>query len=165
MKYLFGLVFIAILLACNEKEIEPLSNDFRDVSSQLSVQDFENIKMMILDDGIYEPFFNMYQSQPIYSFDDFTATLLPEVGQLNITCDPEISDFNQLVIYDSELNSKYIFFQIVRQGDLEKEDIKIPDYDGLKENKVYLLKYNEYDLDDMLNKSAYYITKMKSRVK
>lgn len=164
MKYIFGLIFIAILFSCNDKENEPFSNDYRDVSSQLSVQDFENIKKLILDSGIYEPFFNKYQEQPIYSFDDFSVTLLPEVGQLNITCDPQISDFNQLVIYDSDLHSKYIYFQIIRQGDMEKENIEIPDYDGLKENRVYLLKYYDYDLDEMLNKSEYYITKMKTKV-
>jgi hypothetical protein len=164
MRKLFVLIFIAIVFSCNDKESEPLSNDYRDITSQLSVQDFENIKMLILDSGIYEPYFNKYPEQPIYSFDDFSATLLPEVGQLNITCDPKISDFNQLVIYDSDLQSKYIYFQIIRQGDMEKENIEIPDYSGLKENKVYLLKYSDYDIEQILIESEYYIEKMKEKL-
>lgn len=165
MRNIFGLIIISILISCNEKENEPITNDYRDITSQLSVQDFENIKMLILDSGIYEPFFNKYYEQPVYSFDDFITTLEPEIGQLNSKCDPQISDFNKLVIFDSDLQFKYIHFLIIRQGDMKKENIEIPDYFGLKENKVYLLKYYEYDLDEILDKSVYYITKLKNKAK
>lgn len=164
MRVIFGLLFISILVSCDNKENEPLSNDFRDITNQLSIQDFEKIKMLILDSGIYEPFCNMYEKQPVYSFGKFSATLLPEVGQLNITCDPQISDFNKLVIYDSDLQSRYIHFLIIRQGDKNKANIEIPDYAGLKENKVYLIRYYDYNLDEMFDKSLYYITQMKSKV-
>jgi hypothetical protein len=164
MKNIFGLLFIMIILSCNDKDKVLLSDDFRDITNQLSLQDFEKIKMFILDSGEFEPFFNKYQQQPIYSFDGFSATLLPEIGQLNITCDPEISDFNQLVIYDSDLQSKYMYFLIIRLGDFNRENIELPDYDGLKENKVYLLRYSDYDLDEMEDKSEYYITQMKNTI-
>ena len=165
MKKYFGLIFILILLGCNNKEKELSSNDFRDVTNQLSVQDFEKIKTYILDKGTFEPFFNKYQQQPLYPFDGFSATLLPEIGQLNVTCNPQISDFNQLVIYDSGLQSKYIYFLIIRHGDFQKVNIEIPDYAGLKENKVYLLRYSDYDLNEMEVKAENYISQMKNRIK
>lgn len=165
MRNLFGLFLITIFLSCNDKESEPLSNDYRDITSQLSVQDFENFKMLILDSGIYEPFFNKYHEQPVYSFDDdFTTTLEPEVGQLNSSCNPLISDFNKLVVFDSDLQFKYIHFLIIRQGDMQKENVEIPDYVGLKENKVYLLKYYDYDIEQILIESEYYIEKMKEKL-
>lgn len=164
MKKWFGLILMIFLLCCNNKETPPLSQDYRDITSKLSVQDFENIKMLILDSGIYEPFFNKYYVQPVFSFDEFSATLEPETGQLNIACDPQISDFNRLVIYDSNLSFRYIHFLIIRKGDFKKENIEIPDYTGLRENKVYLLRHYDADLDEMFDKSTYYITKMKNRL-
>ncbi len=164
MRYIFILLSIIILTNCNNIETLPLSQDYRDITSKLSVQDFENIKMLILDSGIYEPFFNKYYEQPIYLFDEFSATLEPEIGQLNAACDPQISDFNRLVIYDSDLSFKYIHFLIIRKGDFEKENIEIPDYIGLRENKVYLLRYYDDDLEEMFDKSTYYITKMQNRL-
>jgi hypothetical protein len=47
---------------------------------------------------------------------------------------------------------------------MDKENIQLPDYAGLKENKVYLLKYSEYDINDLYSESEYYITQLKNAI-
>lgn len=164
MKNVLIFLLLTMAFSCDDKDSKQLANDYREITDKLSVQDFEKIKTFILDSGKFEPYFNMYQQQPVYSFDNFLVTLLPEVGQHNIACDPEISDFNQLVIYDPDLQSTYLYFLMIRQGDFKKENIEIPDYDGLKENRVYLMRFSDHDLDELFDESEYYIIQMKNKL-
>jgi hypothetical protein len=132
----------------DNKTVITVTYDFKDITYMLSFHDFECIKTFILNNGNRETFCTMYGNNPHYSFDGFEAYLNPEIGQLNINCDPESSDFNIIVIRDQNSDPQYYYLLIVRRGDLEKEEIVgiIP---GMIEEKVYLLTYYDYDLDVM----------------
>jgi hypothetical protein len=99
------------------------STGYRDLSQTLSVREFENIKSFILDNGDRQTYCNMYSDNPHYSFERFEAWLNPETGQRNINCDPEISDFNEIVLRDQDPEPQYFYILIIRRGDLEDEDI------------------------------------------
>lgn len=140
------------------------SDDFLDITYMMNYNDFENIKTYILLNGDRETFCNMYNDNPHYSFEGFEAYLNPEIGQLNINCDPELSDFNEIVIRDQNSDPQYFHLLIVRNGDLENEQIARKE-SNMIEGKVYLLKYYEYDLDKMAEKVRMYIDEMKHSVK
>ena len=140
------------------------SDDFLDITYMMNYNDFENIKTYILLNGDRETFCNMYNDNPHYSFEGFEAYLNPEIGQLNINCDPELSDFNEIVIRDQNSDPQYFHILIVRNGDLENEQIARKE-SNMIEGKVYLLKYYEYDLDKMAEKVRMYIDEMKYSVK
>ena len=97
----------------------------------------------------------------LYGFETY---LNPEIGQGNINCDPEISDFNEIVIRDQDADPQYYHILIVRQGDLENKEIFFTVPEGMKEEKVYLLKYYEYDLDLMESKIYEYIEQIKNEI-
>jgi hypothetical protein len=136
------------------------SDNFIDIIHMLNYNDFEKIKNFILENGDREGYSNMYNNNPHYSFDSFETYLNPEIGQLNINCDPAISDFNEIVIRDLGSDPQYFYLLIVHIGDLEKEQIT-GNISGLIEGKVYLLKYYKYDLDKMSEKVKIYIDEMK----
>ena len=140
------------------------SDDFLDITYMMNYNDFENIKTYILLNGDRETFCNMYNDNPHYSFEGSEAYLNPEIGQLNINCDPELSDFNEIVIRDQNSDPQYFHLLIVRNGDLENEQIARKE-SNMIEGKVYLLKYYEYDLDKMAEKVRMYIDEMKHSVK
>jgi len=141
------------------RSIVETSDDFLDITNMMSYNDFENIKNYILSKGDRETFCNMYNDNPHYSFTGFEAYLNPEIGQLNINCDPELSDFNEIVIRDQSSDPQYFHLLIVHIGDLDNEQIT-RNTSGLIEGKVYLLKYYEYDLGLMAEKVRLYITEM-----
>jgi hypothetical protein len=66
----------------------------------LTVEAFERIKRYILALGGRRTYCNMYNANPHHRFDWFDAYLTPDVGQRNIDCDPELSDFDELVVQD-----------------------------------------------------------------
>ncbi len=161
MKIILGSILV-IILGCgtdNDKDdiVDNTSNEYRDITKNLSVQEFETIKSFILENGDRQTYCNMYNNNPHYSFEGFEAYLNPETGQGNINCDPEISDFNEIVIRDQDADPQYYHILIVRQGDLENKEIFFNVPEGMKEEKVYLLKYYEYDLDMMERKIYKYI--------
>ena len=101
----------------------------------------------------------MYNNNPHYSFVDFEAYLNPETGQANINCDTELSDFNELVIRGQDSDPQYFHILIVRPGDLNNKQIVKKTLE-MKENKIYLLKYYDYDLNIMKDKVVSYIYNM-----
>ena len=161
MKNILGFIIIIILGCCSnnnkDDKNDNTSNEYRDITKNLSIQEFEAIKTFILENGDQQTYCNMYNNNPYYSFIGFEAYLNPEIGQGNINCDPEISDFNEIVIRDQNADPQYYHILIVRQGDLENKEIFFTVPSGMKEEKVYLLKYYEYDLDLMESKIYVYI--------
>jgi hypothetical protein len=145
------------------RSIVKTSGDFLDITHMLNYNHFENIKTFILSNGDKETFCNMYSNNPHFSFTGFEAYLNPEIGQLNINCDPELSDFNEIVIRDQASDPQYFYLIIVRNGDLENEHI-IRKSSGMIEGKIYLMKYYEYNLDKMAEKVRMYIDEMKDTV-
>lgn len=151
MKTIKGLLLIVILLSCSEDKKEfvlgPSSDEYRNITEELSANEFENIKVFILQNGDKQTFCNMFNHNPNYSFSGFEVYLNPEVGQLNINCDPAISDFNEIVIQDLDSDPPYYHIRIVKQGHIKNEKIFVPE--GMQERNVYLLKYYNYNLDSM----------------
>ncbi|MBN1952423.1 MAG: hypothetical protein JW801_14575 [Bacteroidales bacterium] len=144
MKYVCFLSIFFLLASCSASDDGPDYSDFRDVTSIVSVGEFESIKSHILAKGDYVAYSNMYQSNPHFAFSGFDCYLNPEVGQINVTCNPDSSDFNMLVIQDFSTQYKYLRILMVRRGDLDNPYIAgiLP---GMKERKVYLI--NDYDKD------------------
>jgi len=152
MKKIFGLIVLVSLCCCSDKKDdtnETTSNEFRDLTQELSVQEFENIKFFILDHGDRQTYCERYLNNPHYSFEGFETYLNPETVRANIHSDPDSSDFNLLVIHDQNTEQQYYDILVVRQGDLEDEEIDYDYPEGMREGKVYLLNYYEYDLDSM----------------
>ena len=76
----------------------------------LSVENYQRIKDFILKNGDRKTYCNMYNNNPHYEFGTFHAYLNPEGGQININCDPEKSDFDELIIQD--WNTDRIYFEV-----------------------------------------------------
>lgn len=136
---------------------------YQDVTYIISVQNFESIKDFILVNGDKQTYCNMYNNNPHYSYGYFNSYLNPEIGQANINCDPEISDFNEIVIRDQNSDPQYYYLHIVRLGDLENEQINTI-YKEMKEEKVYLLNHYENDISIMEDNVKGYIDIMKGKV-
>lgn len=71
----------------------------------LTVEAFERVKRLILRKGDRRTYCAMYNRNPHLAFvadegSTFDAYLHPDVGQRNIHCDPELSDFDELVVQD-----------------------------------------------------------------
>jgi hypothetical protein len=81
----------------------------------LTVEAFQRIKQMILRDGDRRTYCNMYNRNPHIEVDGFHAYLNPLGGQRNINCDPERSDFDELVIQDQRTSTRY--FRARVEGD------------------------------------------------
>lgn len=145
------------------RSIVEASDDFLDITHMLSYNDFEKIKTFILSNGDRETFSNMYNDNPHYSFTGFETYLNPETGQLNINCNPDLSDFNEIVIRDQSSDPQYFHLLIVRNSDLKNQQISRK-LTGLIEGKVFLLKYYDYDLETMAEKVKLYIVDMKNKV-
>jgi hypothetical protein len=160
MKLTSGLI-IFLILSCACQKNDAYKDEYRDLTNSFSCQDFELFKNFILENGDRQTFSNMYSNNPHYSFKRFEAYLLPEIGQINGNCDPEISDFNIIVLRDIKSDPQYYRILRVQQGDLENKKI-IPTIPGMKERKVYLLKNDGYNIDDLESRISDYINLIKS---
>lgn len=154
---------ILALFGCRETGV-PLSEDCRDITAYLSMEQFEEIKIFILEEGDREIIFNKYLENPHYAFEGFSAYLIPEVGQLNMSCDPALSDFNEIIF--QKPTPAYIYYRIlaIRKGDMENDKIEFDYLEGMLENKVYVVKYNDGDLDKMEEVILGFITNMKNEI-
>ncbi len=103
------------LMGCEKRD-----RDNMDISSSCIIRDGESdvltphnflcIKEFVLAYGDRQTYCNMYNNNPHYQFEDFSVYLDPERGQFNINCDPNLSDFNEIVIRTSE--SVYQYCQV-----------------------------------------------------
>jgi hypothetical protein len=158
-------LFIATASVANDSTLhksDTASIEFLDVTKDFSVQDFEAVKSFMLEKGDRQTYCQMYSDNPCYSFNGFIAYLNPEIGQRNGRCDPAISDFNEIVIRDLNAQPQYYMIRIVRKGDLNDSLIYV--FDGMSEERVYLLKYYDGDLNAMENSLKVYIEAMKKAV-
>jgi hypothetical protein len=78
----------------------------------LSVENFQRIKEFILKNGDRRTYCNMYNHNPHYEFGTFHVYLNPEGGQSNINCDPDRSDFDEIIIQDWDTESIYFGVKI-----------------------------------------------------
>jgi len=137
---------------------------YRDITQILSVSNFESIKKYILKNGDRQTYCNMYNDNPHFSYGYFHVYLNPEIGQANIDCDPQKSDFNEIVIRDQNSEPQYYYLHIVRLGDLENEKIIKVDT-RMKENRIYILNPYKNDLNIMEDSVKSYIDIMVSKIK
>jgi hypothetical protein len=156
-------ILFALLWGCESNDV-PLSDDCRDITAALSMEEFEQVKSFILQHGDRAIYCNMYNENPHYAYEGFDAYLNPEVGQLNLNCDPSVSDFNEIVIQKRVSAFVYYYILLVRKGDLEDKEIAFDFLDGMKEKKVYLLRYSDYDLDEMEQDVLDFILDMKNEI-
>lgn len=155
---------LLIIILCSQKVEGQSSNDFHDITPMITTQEFEDIKSFILNNGDRRTYCNKYNSNPHYSFDGFDVYLNPETGQANINCDPEISDFNEMVIHDQNSDPQYYHLLIVRQGDLANKQI-IRATQEVQEGRVYLLNFYDDKMDLMRDKLDAYISKVKASIR
>ncbi len=151
----------------NGKSINYASADtaqlkFRDITYIVSVDSFESIKNFILTNGDRETYSNRYGNNPHCSFDGFELYLNPDIGQLNSDCDTSKSDFNEIVIRDQNSNPQYYYVHVVRKGDLANAQIHT--FEGMDEGKVYLLNFDNNNMDSMVNNVSIYIEIIKKEV-
>lgn len=149
----------------DKRTIVKTSDEFLDITHIINYNDFESIKTYILSNGDKQTYSNMYNDNPHYSFNGFETYLNPDIGQRNGNCDPDISDFNEIVIRDRSSDPQYFHLLIVRSGDIVNEQIfRIKT--NMIEGKIYLLEYYEpsYDLQIVANKVKFYINKMKTSI-
>ncbi len=66
----------------------------------LTAANFQLLKLFILRHGDRQTYCNKYNQNPHYDFGGFHVFLEPDVGQQNINCDPDLSDFDTLVVQD-----------------------------------------------------------------
>lgn len=80
-----------------------------------TVAEFRALRRFILARGDRMTYCNMYNCNPHFAFEGFEAFLNPDVGQRNINCDPKLSGFDELVIYD--WNSEPQYFRVKLRGE------------------------------------------------
>ncbi|CAF1080102.1 unnamed protein product [Adineta steineri] len=76
----------------------------------MTATQFTTIKQYILLKGDRRTYCNMYNDNPHLLFGTYHIYLNPSVGQFNINCDPNKSDFDTIVIQDQ--SSKTIYYDI-----------------------------------------------------
>ena len=166
MKNILGFIIIVNFCCCTdnnqEEMIDNSSNEYLEITENFSVQEFEVVKTFILENGDRQTYRNLDNNNPHYSFDGFEAYLNAEIGQGNINNDPKISDFNEITLRDSDAMPQYYTIHIVRKGDIENEEIVV--FEGMKEEKVYLLNPYEDDIDLMERNLNGYIEAIKNEI-
>lgn len=157
------LITLICLSTFTAKAQTHMKDRYQIITPSLSVTQFEHIKSFILDRGDRRTYCNKYNQNPHYAFDEFDVYLNPDIGQRNINCDPEISDFNELVIHDSDSDPQYYTIHILKKGDAENEDIIA--YPGMQENNTYLMNDDKDDLNAMLANVQDYLEVINAKVK
>ena len=77
----------------------------------------------------------MYNNNPHYTFKEFNVYLNPEVGQFNINCDPNLSDFNEIVIKTYKSDYPYCYVEILDEP-----------------NEMLVVKWPHVDIDSETSK-------------
>jgi hypothetical protein len=75
--------------------------------SAFTPQNLILLKNHILKKGDRKTYCSMYNNNPHLALSDMDLYLNPDVGQLNINCDPKLSDFHHVVVYDRTANTYY----------------------------------------------------------
>lgn len=163
---LMAVLFTGIF-ACQKDEVKVVeeipTNEYADITATFSVNDFELAKAFILNNGDRKTYRSFDSNNPHYPFTGFEAYLNAEIGQGNINNDPVISGFNQITLRDQNANPQYYTIHIVRKGDNSKANITKP-FEGLKEERVYLLNSQDNDIEAMKTNLNGYIQVIKSAI-
>ncbi len=108
-----------------------------EISPYLSISDFENIKNFILTNGDRKTIFSHLQNNPHYNFNGVDAYLKPTDFRLNINCDPDVSDYDSLVLILKD--GPFFNADIIRQMDYDPiMQAAVTTPLALEKNTVYL---------------------------
>lgn len=157
---LFFFIIISFSNVTAQKMNSKTNIHFLKITSQFSVEDFEQVKKNILKEGNQRTYRNFDNNNPYYDFKKFAAYLASDIGQQNINNDPKQSDFNTLTIKDDDTYYEII---IVRNGDIKAKKKGI--VNGMHENEVYLTAYSQKDLDKIPNQLIIYFDDMLNLIK
>ncbi|MBN1972343.1 MAG: hypothetical protein JW787_01795 [Sedimentisphaerales bacterium] len=69
------------------------------------------IKEFIIKNGLRETYSQMFNNNPAYHSKQFAFYLNPDTGQANINCELDKSDFQTLVIRDSQRKNQYCYIE------------------------------------------------------
>ncbi|OIV40027.1 hypothetical protein [Flavobacterium johnsoniae] len=130
--------------------------NFKKITNQFSVKDFEKVKNFILENGKTTTYRNYDNNNPYYDFGRFQVYLSADIGQKNINNDPKLSDFNEMTLKDEDLYYKIL---IVRKGDILA--LKTGVLDGMGENEVYYIDSYSIGVDEKSDLLSDYLNIMK----
>lgn len=139
-----------------------MNKNYEDVSNLVSYNEFEQIKNFILEKGDKKTYRNFDGDNPHYKFGNFDVFLGADIGQRNITNDPDISDFNQLTIMDWKSEFTYTKVIIVREGDIKNNKQWI--LEGMEEGKVYLVHVHNGEINILKNNLSKYLEKIREEI-
>lgn len=139
-----------------------MNKNYEDVSNLVSYNEFEQIKNFILEKGDKKTYRNFDGDNPHYKFGNFDVFLGADIGQRNITNDPDISDFNQLTIMDWKSEFTYTKLIIVREGDIKNNKQWI--LEGMEEGKVYLVDVHNGEINILKNNLSKYLEKIREEI-
>ncbi len=146
------------------KEIDTSLIKYTDITDQLSVDEFEEVKQFILKGKGTQSFRNYDNDNPHHAFIDFDMYLGADLGQHNIYNDPELSDFNELTIRKNDLMGDVTFkIIILREGDIKNNRAHI--IDGMEEGHIYLVDIDKKGIDTLREKLTPFLKTIKERIK
>lgn len=168
IKKIILFTFTILFWNCNSTknmntEKKNTKNNFINVTDFIEILEFKKIKEFILEKGDKMTYRNFDNNNPHYQFENFDVFLGSEIGQKNINNNPEISDFNQLTIFDANSNVRYYELILVKKGDLKKEKYWIKK--GMKEEQVYLVDSYNKGLNLMKGNLSNYLKKIRKEIK
>ncbi|AUP78121.1 hypothetical protein C1H87_05070 [Flavivirga eckloniae] len=133
---------------------ENQSPKFVEITEMLSFYDFEKIKHMALDSDCSFIFRSIDSNNPCYDFGNFKIYFGADDSR-NINNDPNISDFNELTIYDTNSRIQYYKIIIVRKGDIAARKNWL--WNGMEDNKIYLVDTYEKGIDKLVKGLPLYL--------
>jgi len=142
---------------------------FLEITNELAVAEFEQIKNFILKNKGRQTYRTFDGNNPHFAFIDFDLYLGADVWKTNMDNDPDISDFNELVIrvnhHAAPMNYgtiNYYAIIIVRKGDVDRGKPRI--LEGMKEDKVYLVDLDEVGLDKLQKQLPSFLKTIRERM-
>lgn len=127
------------------------------ITEYLSIEEFESIKNMILYNGDRKTYCNRYNNNPHLKIGDFDAFLTPSDIN-NVFCDPVVSGFNEIVIYDPGKEIQYYHLKIMRTPTQDQQSLA----DSLGDEGVYLINIYDKNLVEMERQlKDYYLKELK----
>ncbi|MDD7887663.1 hypothetical protein [Flavivirga sp. 57AJ16] len=136
--------------------------NFKNVTSQIDTNEFEEIKNFILNNGDKMTYRNIDSNNPHYKFENCDAFLNSDIGQKNINNDQKISDFNELTIRDWNSDIKYYHLIIIRKGSLKEHKSWVKK--GMEEDQIYLVDVYDEGLQLMKNNLTDYLKQIKKEI-
>ncbi len=109
------------------------------ITGYLNVEEFERIKKFILANGDRLTYRNIDNDNPHFRTNDSDLFLNPSDRSVK-NCDPSMTDFNEVVVHNSNDEFQYYIIRIVRKGETSP---------GFEENNGYWRNPHKYDIQRM----------------